>query len=61
MVCLLGFMAVAAATIGANAFTQPCHYPYDHCGWVLASRDYGEFPSAAVPFPMGGFLANMFK
>ena len=44
MVCLLGIMAVAAATIiGTNAFTQPCHFPYDQCGWVLASRDYGKY------------------
>ncbi|KAK5651178.1 hypothetical protein OQA88_13196 [Cercophora sp. LCS_1] len=33
--------ATAATIIGVNAFTQPCHYPYDQCGWVLAGRDYG--------------------
>ncbi|KAK4210098.1 hypothetical protein QBC37DRAFT_390720 [Rhypophila decipiens] len=35
-------LAVAATALtGANAFTKPCRYPYDNCGWVLASSTYG--------------------
>ncbi len=34
--------AVVGITItGASAFTRPCRYPYDNCGWVLANGFYG--------------------
>lgn len=42
---VLGFAATAIT--GANAAL--CRYPYDNCGWVLAS--YGNFPSHPIPFP----------
>ncbi|KAK1758164.1 hypothetical protein QBC47DRAFT_399064 [Echria macrotheca] len=32
---------VATAVAGTNAFTKPCPYPYDVCGWRLASGDFG--------------------
>lgn len=51
MVCVLGIMAMAAATIvGTNAFTKPCRYPYEQCGWVLANRDFGRYPAGGAPF-----------
>lgn len=39
---VLGFAATAIT--GANAAL--CRYPYDNCGWVLAS--YGIFPSHPI-------------
>ncbi|KAK5651462.1 hypothetical protein OQA88_12469 [Cercophora sp. LCS_1] len=35
-------LAIVATTVtGANAFTRPCRFPYDQCGWVLANGDFG--------------------
>ncbi|KAM7198607.1 hypothetical protein V8F20_006137 [Naviculisporaceae sp. PSN 640] len=35
-------IAVAATAItGAAARAKNCRYPYDNCGWVLASAEYG--------------------
>jgi hypothetical protein len=31
----------ATAVASVSAFTNPCRYPYDNCGWVLASSPYG--------------------
>jgi len=45
----LTIAATAVAT--ANAHTNPCRYPYDNCGWVLANGFYGKFffPSLCSP------------
>ncbi|KAK0649817.1 hypothetical protein B0T16DRAFT_389794 [Cercophora newfieldiana] len=40
------------AVFSANAFDRPCRYPYDNCGWVLAS--YGLYPPFSV-VPLKGY------
>jgi hypothetical protein len=35
------FTVAATAVASVNAFTNPCRFPYDNCGWVLASTPYG--------------------
>ena len=37
----LAIALAATAITGAAAFKKPCRYPYDNCGWVLASGEYG--------------------
>ncbi len=45
-------IAIAATTItGATAFVKPCRYPYDNCGWVLASGTYGKYTLLGSPSP----------
>jgi hypothetical protein len=36
------FTLAATAVASVSAFTNPCRYPYDNCGWVLASTPYGR-------------------
>jgi hypothetical protein len=44
--------AVAVMTItGASAFTKPCRYPYDNCGWVLANGVFGTTHSSCSVVP----------
>ena len=44
----------ATAIASANAHTNPCRYPYDNCGWVLANGYYGKssVPSFSSLFPL---------
>ncbi|KAK3390125.1 hypothetical protein B0H63DRAFT_557143 [Podospora didyma] len=42
LIVLCVCLAVAATVItSASAFTHPCRFPYDNCGWVLANGYYG--------------------
>ncbi|KAH6848070.1 hypothetical protein B0I37DRAFT_156661 [Chaetomium sp. MPI-CAGE-AT-0009] len=35
-------LALAATITGASAaFTKPCNFPYDVCGWTLANQEFG--------------------
>ena len=53
------FTAVAALTItGASAFTKPCRYPYDNCGWVLANGDFGTLPFSLELHPVSERTEN---
>jgi hypothetical protein len=35
-------VALAVTITGTSAaFTKPCNFPYDVCGWTLANQEYG--------------------
>ncbi|KAM7198181.1 hypothetical protein V8F33_005239 [Rhypophila sp. PSN 637] len=37
----LALALAATAITSVSAIKKPCRYPYDNCGWVLASAEYG--------------------
>lgn len=53
------YLTLAAAITSVNARTTLCRYPYDNCGWVLASYGYTyEQLSAAANSTDGNVIYN---
>jgi hypothetical protein len=46
-------IALTAAASSVTAFTKPCNFPYDVCGWTLANQEFGmrSLPPRRSPTP----------